>query len=139
MFRLNAAHDIAVPHWHADLSIETQIRFFLSDNNLDFDLDGIAHNHRTVRQSVGRDGCNYESIYIRFEDRPACSERICGGTGRSRDDQAIGFVTGNELRIHEKLEVIQARDGALAHHQLVQSSVSGDNLAAPDQRRSEER
>src|ERR1019366_7594444 len=120
MFRLNAAHDITVSHWHADLSIETQIRFLLPGLDLDFDLDRIAHYYRTVRQSVGRDGRNDEGIHIRFEDRPARSQRICGRTGGSRDDQTIGSVTGNELRVHEKLEVIQARDGALAHHQLVQ-------------------
>ena len=29
MFRLDAAHDIAVAHGHANLSIQTQVGFFL--------------------------------------------------------------------------------------------------------------
>src|SRR5260370_1224520 len=107
----STVHTPAVSHRHADLSIQTQVTFFLSGLDLDFDLDRIAHYHWTMRQSVRRDGRNDEGVHVRFEDRPARSERIRGRTGRRRDDQTISFVTGNELPVHETLEVIQARDG----------------------------
>ena len=96
MFRLNAAHDIADSRWQADLPIETQVRFLLPGFDADFDLDRIAHHHRTVRQSVGRDRRNEEGIHIRVENRPARSKRIRGRTGRRGDDQSIGPIAGDD-------------------------------------------
>ena len=71
MFRLNAPHDIAHSRWHADLSIETQIGVLFPGLDVDFNLDRIAHHHRTVRQSVRRDGRNEEGIHIGVKNRPS--------------------------------------------------------------------
>ena len=72
---------------------------------------------------MGRYGSDDERIHIGLEDRATGSERICGGTSRRRNDQTIGFVAGNELRVHEQLEVVQPGNGALAYDDVVQCVV----------------
>src|SRR5208282_5129837 len=92
-----------------------------------------------MSEAVRRDWGNDERIHVGLENWAACAQRICRRTGGRSDDEGIGAVAGNVLLVHKKLEVIQARDRALADDHFVQGGVGGLNFAVPDQRSLEHR
>ena len=53
------------------------------------DLALLRKNHGRAGKAVGADGRDNDALGLRIKDRPACRQRISGGTSGGRNDQSI--------------------------------------------------
>ena len=119
-----AAHAVAVAQVEAGLSVETQVGDFLFAAQQDFNLHGIRHHQRAMRQRMGRDGRDHKSIDRRHENRATGRQRIRGRTGRRGHDHAIRPIAGDKSLVDVQVVSVEARERSLIHHCVVEHQIA---------------
>ncbi len=82
----------------------------------------------SVCEQTGR---QHDGVHRGKEDRPARRERVRGGAGRGRDDEAVGAVGGGVPTLDGHGQVDDAAHRRLDDDDVVEGDVLGQPLAAP--------
>ena len=127
-----APHDDAVarPQLAVRVAVEVHARVRAAMHE-DLDLRIAGDRDRPVGQRVRAHRHDREHRQRRVQDRPAGRQRVGGGAGRRRHDQAVGAQVVDELAVDAHLELDQAAVGALGDTGVVERPHVEQALVAP--------
>src|SRR5579863_461231 len=123
---------VAAAERAADLSVDGEIGGIVLGHVMDLDGRRVGHDDGAVGQGVRADGGDGERGDGGENDGAAGGQRVGGGAGGRADDEAVGFVSADVMRVDVGFDVDHARHGRLGDDDVIESFIGGDVFGAAD-------